>query len=101
VAITFESPGDEPYPAEPPDGSDIPPEQMAWGVEWWDLAAEDVHEVIAWADQKAGPDLIYTLYVRIADGTGSGSDLLVHIAGANPTHNPLFVDGFLRQHPLR
>jgi len=58
----------------PPPGSDIPPEQMGWGVELWDLRAEDVHEVIAWADAKAGADRIYTLYVRLEDGHGPGED---------------------------
>lgn len=41
-----------------------PPSTTSWAVEWWDLHAEDVHEVIEWADGKAGTELIYTLYVR-------------------------------------
>lgn len=85
----------------PPPDSNVPPEDAAWGVEIWDLSAEDVHEVIAWADEKAGADRIYTLYVRLEDGRGEGEDLLVQIAGADPTRNPPFADGFHREHPLR
>jgi hypothetical protein len=85
----------------PPPDSNIPPEQAGWGVELWDLSAEDVHEVIAWADEHAGPDRIYTLYIRLEGRHRSGEDLLVHIAGADPTHNPAFADEFYRQHPLR
>jgi hypothetical protein len=81
---------------------DLPPEESSWGVEVWDLSAEDVHEVIAWADEKAGLEQrIYTLYVRVEDGHRPGEDLLVQIAGADPTRNPPGYDDFYRQHPLR
>jgi hypothetical protein len=83
----------------PPAGTDISPEDMGWSVELHDLRAEDVHEVIAWADDKVGPDRIYTLYIRLEDGHAPGKDLLVQIAGADPTRNPPFADGFERQHP--
>ncbi|HEU0305013.1 MAG TPA: hypothetical protein VFR32_10590 [Gaiellaceae bacterium] len=80
----------------------IPPEQASWGVELWDLRAEDVHEVIAWAEAKADAgEMTYTLYVRLEDGHAPGEDLLVQIAGADPTRNPPFSDGFHRRHPLR
>ncbi len=85
----------------PPPDSDIPPEEAAWGVELWDLSAEDVHEVIEWANDKAGVDRIYTLYIRLENGHGPSKDLLVQIAGADPTRNPPFADEFFRQHPLR
>jgi hypothetical protein len=84
----------------PPPQSGTRPEDAAWGVELWDLRAEDVHEVIAWADEKAGPDQIYTLYIRLENGHAPGEDLLVQIAGADPTRNPPFTDEFRRQHPL-
>src|SRR5262245_40075218 len=80
-----------------------PPEnahkELSWGVEVWDLEAEDVHEVIAWADAQAGPDRIYTLYIRLEDGEAPGEDLLVRIAGADPTKVEPGIDGFLRTHP--
>jgi hypothetical protein len=85
----------------PPSGTDIAPEDMGWSVELHDLRAEDVHEVIAWADDKARADQIYTLYIRLVDGHGPGKDLLVQVAGADPARNPPFADGFHRQHPLR
>jgi hypothetical protein len=115
MAIEFIAPP-EPHPIEtwthlyrvgfwsrqtPGPGSDVPPEEAVWGVEVWDLRAEDVHEVLARADDKAGADRIYTLYIRLLDGHAPGRDLLVQIAGADPTRNPPFADGFYRQHPLR
>jgi hypothetical protein len=85
----------------PRSGTDISPEDMGWSVELHDLRAEDVHEVIAWADAKAGADQSYTLYIRLVDGRAPGEDLLVQIAGADPTRNPPFADGFHRPQPLR
>jgi hypothetical protein len=85
----------------PPPGSNVPAKEAAWSVELWDLRAEDVHEVIAWADEKAEHDQTYTLYIRLEDGHGPGEDLLVQVAGADPTRNPPFADAFYRRHPLR
>lgn len=85
----------------PPAGSGIAPDQMGWAATICDVTAEDVHEVIAWADEEAGDGRIYTLYVRLEEGCAPGRDVLVHVAGADPTHNRAFDDGFYRQHPLR
>src|SRR4051794_8054762 len=79
---------------------DVAPEQSAWSAQVWDLRAEDVHEVIARADEEALADQISTLDVRLQDGHGPRRDLLVQIAGADPTRDPSF-DGFHRQHPVR
>ncbi len=86
---------------KPPAESDIPQEEMGWGVEWWDLRAEDVHEVIEWAEAKADSGQIYTLYVRFTDPHPPGRVWMVRIAGADHTTNPDFDDGFYRQHPIR
>lgn len=87
---------------EPPEGSDTPPDEMGWGVIWWEVEAEDVHEVIAWADEKAAAeDRIYTLYVRFTDPYPPEREWMIRIAGADPTRNPDYDDGFHRQHPLR
>jgi hypothetical protein len=85
----------------PPPGSDIPQEQMGFGVEWWDLRAEDVHEVIDWADAKADAEQTYTLFVRFTDPYPPEREWIVRIAGADPTRDPDFDDGFHRQHPRR
>jgi hypothetical protein len=73
---------------------------MGFGVEWWDLRAEDVHEVIEWADAKADTEQIYTLFVRFIDPYPPGREWIVRIAGADPTTNPDFDDGFHRHPPL-
>jgi hypothetical protein len=65
------------------------------------LHAEDVHEVIEWADTKAGAELIYTLYVRFTEPHPPRREWLIRIAGADPTTNPDYDDGFHRQHPIR
>jgi hypothetical protein len=85
----------------PPPGSAVPPEDAACSAEIWDLSAEDVHEVIQWADRKAEPEQTYTLYVMLEDGHQPGEPLLVQIAGGDPTRNSPFADDFRRQHPLR
>lgn len=84
-----------------PPESAVPPEDAAWSAEIWDLSAEDVHEVIEWANEKAEADQIYTLYTMLEDGRQPEEPLLVQIAGADPTRNPRFSDDFHRQHPLR
>ena len=82
----------------PPSNSDVDPEQVSWSVELWDVHAEDVHEVIAWADEQAGEARTYTLYIRLEDRR-PGEDMLVQIAGVDPTRNPPFADGFRERHP--
>ena len=47
--------------------------------------AEDVHEVLAWADENAPPESIYTLYAVVEMGGEKG---LVHLAGVDPTAQP-------------
>ena len=54
-----------------------------------------------WADAKAGAELIYTLYVRFMDPAPPGREWMIRIAGADPTTNPDFDDGFHRKHPVR
>lgn len=78
-----------------------PPSTTSWAVEWWDLRAEDVHEVIESADAKAGSDLIYTLYVRFTDPAPPEREWMIRIAGADPTMNPDLPDSFRRRHPVR
>jgi hypothetical protein len=85
----------------PPPESAVPPGDAAWSAEIWDLSAEDVHEVIQWADEKAEPEQIYTLYIKLEDGHQPGEPLLIQIAGADPTRNPPFADDFRRKHPVR
>jgi hypothetical protein len=88
------------HPAPEP-GSDTPPERIGWGVQWWDVTAEDVHEVIAWADAKTRADAdfeLYTLLVWTRDETES--DILVKLAGFDPTWVETGGDGFFRRHPL-
>lgn len=78
------------------------PPSESWGVEVWDVRAEDVHEVIEWAEAKAEEKaMTYTLFARVEDGQAPGEDLLVLIAGVEPTRYPPFSDGFSRRHPLR
>ena len=83
---------------KPPPDTDIAQEEMGWGVEWWDVRAEDVHEVIEWAEVKADAEQIYTLYVRFRDPYPPGREWMVRIAGADPT---VVSDCFHRQHPVR
>jgi hypothetical protein len=78
-----------------------PPSTSSWAVEWWDLRAEDVHQVIEWADAKADAEQIYTLYVRFTDPYPPEREWLIWIAGANPTRNQDYDNGFHRKHPLR
>jgi hypothetical protein len=47
--------------------------------------AEDVHEVLAWADENAPPDSTYTMYLVVEAGGEKG---LLHLAGIDPTSAP-------------
>jgi hypothetical protein len=82
-----------------PTDPDIPRDERAWGVEWWDLRADDVHEVIEWADAKAEAEQIYTLSVRFTDPYPPEREWMIRIAGWDPTRNS--DDDFYRQHPVR
>ncbi len=54
----------------------------------------------AWADEKAGSERTYTLYIRVDDdGRWADQSFFIQIAGANPTRNPTFSDGFERKPP--
>jgi hypothetical protein len=44
--------------------------------------AADVHEVIAWAHEKARPEQTFTLYVELVQAGEIG---LIHLAGSDPT----------------
>jgi hypothetical protein len=60
------------------------------------LEAEDVHEVIAWADEEARRrSATYTLYAMAKLGAEEG---LVWLAGADPTR-ALGGPNFERRHP--
>jgi hypothetical protein len=59
--------------------------------------AQDVHEVIEWAEREAGPDDCYTLFVRFDSPYGRG---MVHIAGLDPSVRPEHMT-FRRRHPVR
>jgi hypothetical protein len=74
------------------------PEEMGWSAVIHDVSAEDVHEVIEWANRKAAPDEIYTLYVAYVDPVENENGLL-HIAGADPTVIPDTSIKFHRRHP--
>jgi hypothetical protein len=58
--------------------------------------AEDVHEVIGWADEEARRrSAMYTLYALVAIGEEEG---LVWLAGVDPTRGPAGLN-FERRHP--
>jgi hypothetical protein len=81
----------------PPNGSEIPPDQMGWAELTLDLRdAEDVQEAIQWAEANidtafdeltggAGTehgDRVYVLYVRVP-----GEDRYLHISGWVPVRD--------------
>ena len=62
---------------------DVPTSLLGWASDEFVLAeAVDVHEVIAWADERVDPDGQYTLYVVVDNPDGPG---LVHLSGTEPT----------------
>jgi hypothetical protein len=75
----------------------------SWSAEIHDVTAEDVHEVIDWANDKAGRDAIYTLYVLHDHAEVGNGKTLLQIAGADPTvsSDPPPPYGFRRTQPLR
>ena len=70
-------------------------EQLMWAAtEQYVREAEDVHQVIAWAEEEGQHRAaIYTLY---AVTTGPERDVLVWLAGVDPTTNG---PNFERRHP--
>ncbi|MGN6131939.1 MAG: hypothetical protein ACTHOK_16475 [Nocardioidaceae bacterium] len=72
----------------PPPG--IPPEQMGWESHEHRLTdVTDVHQVIAWAEERLPTHERYVLYVEQSD---AGSPGLVRLAGVGPTEGePLVV----------
>jgi hypothetical protein len=79
------------------------PEDMGWAELTIDLdAAEDVHEVIEWAEryildfaeEAPGSEHAYCIYAKIPSDT-----TLLHIAGVDPTVD-LAYTGFRRSHAL-
>jgi hypothetical protein len=92
----------------PPEGSNIPREQMGWSELTLDLVGvEDVHEAITWAESRIDEELdkdsqgphgerVYVLYVKVPH-----EDWFVHIAGWDPTRAPnaAGIDN-LRRRPL-
>jgi hypothetical protein len=78
--------------------------EMGWAELTWDVAdAEDVHEVIGWAESylnefaeaHPGSEHTYVLYAKVP-----GETWMLHIAGANRTVLPE-NDDFRRSHPFR
>ncbi len=87
----------------PPPGSDISVEQMGWSELTRDVVgAEDVHEVIAWAeshideytDPEGHSERTYILYAKVPD-----EPWMLHLAGVDPTVQPVH-NTFRRHHPL-
>jgi hypothetical protein len=73
-------------------------EEMIWVALEYDVVdAEDVHEVIAWAENEAGSACTYALYVKLDRDDSNG---MIHIAGVDPTAAPGHMT-FRRRHPLR
>jgi hypothetical protein len=78
-------------------------EQMGWAELTWDIQdAEDVYEVIAWAEsylhefaaEHPGAQHSYCVYAKVP-----GEDWLLHIGGVNPSANP-HRETFRRMHPF-
>jgi hypothetical protein len=78
-----------------------PSEHIFAALEYDIVGAQDVHEVIEWAEREAGPDDCYTLFVKVeipwSDDPGRG---LVHIAGLDPSVPPEDMT-FRRRRPPR
>ena len=67
----------------PPPPAGMPADQIMWHCDEQRLTgANDVHEVIAWAESRLPAGDQYVLYVEHADGGGRG---LIRLAGADPT----------------
>ena len=68
---------------QPPAPPDVPPEVVMYESNEFELTgAQDVHEVLAWADENAPAGAMYTLYAVMERNGGPG---LVHLAGQDPT----------------
>ncbi len=66
-----------------PATADVPPEQVGYSCrEHRVMDADDVHEVLAWADREARGHETFTLYVERTERQGTG---LIRLAGADPT----------------
>lgn len=76
-----------------------PSEQMFAALEYDIVGAQDVHEVIEWAEREAGPDDCYTLFVKF-ESPWSDERGLLHIAGLDPSAAPEHMT-FRRRHPAR
>lgn len=62
---------------------EVPPEHVGYYAREYRLhGAEDVHEVIRWANSAAAADETYTLYVECRDAAAPG---LILLAGTDPT----------------
>ena len=74
----------------------IPQERMMWMADEHDvLGAQDVHDVIAWADDEARRrGSTYTLHAKVDRGADGG---LVWLAGIDPTVES--SPNFERRHP--
>lgn len=118
MTVRFRDPGENPFEATEAEAHDYrvvfwrpqeplddhrTSEEVSWSAEIHDVTAEDVHEVIERANEKAGRDAIYTLYVLHDHAEMGNGKTLLQIAGADPTSawSPPPPDGFQRTHPLR
>jgi hypothetical protein len=95
----------------PPEGHSA--EQMGWAELTIDVVdAEDVHEVIAWAEaylvdfaeEFPGTEHTYCLYAMVLPEarmthSGGGQFEMLHLAGADPTVDPTH-SAFRRSHPF-
>ncbi len=76
-----------------------PSEHIFAALEYDVVGAQDVHEVIEWAEREAGPDDCYTLFVKV-ESPWSDDHGLVHIAGLDPSVPPEHMT-FRRRRPVR
>lgn len=77
--------------------TEVPSEHIFAALEYDVGGAQDVHEVIEWAESEAGPDDCYTLFVKFDTPYGRG---MAHISGLDPSVRPEHMT-FRRRHPLR
>jgi hypothetical protein len=118
MTIRFRDPGENPFEAIEAEAHDYRvvfwrPQgplddhrtvgEVNWSAEIHDVTAEDVHEVIDWASDKAARDAIYTLYVLHDHPEMDNGKTLLQIAGADPTSTGSLPppNGFQRTHPRR
>jgi hypothetical protein len=59
-------------------------ERVSWNSDEWRLTeVMDVSEVLVWAEENAGPDQLYAVYVEFRDGDSIGLLRLAGVADPN------------------